>query len=319
MIQDFRVSGRNFTYPNGQRRKYVGYGNFAGFRRWRIHPDPDVLVGPILDQVRAAAVEGGLPGDYPIVMRTFGYAQPSNQFSVPPWPNGPDDKSHFVQMRAMTEYYAERNFHIGWTVGDAQVVLPTNPPSSMGDQDLCQRWWNEATGHLVDLPGVNIETCNQWYKNGIDLSVVKPYDFSTLNRFLITSGYYADSSSWDKSLDLMYCVFHNWRDTRDLPLPWFTSEANTSGAYLSAHGKPMVFEEPIGAWEVEKPGSRYNNPMWAYLIGQGISYAAGVTFHNELSFSGDGYDKGPITRECAVAFFAGVASVVNDPRYGWLP
>ncbi len=285
MLEPVRTVGRRFeTAYTHQPFKYVGVSAFALFKRW-LQPDgPHALVEPILNEWRELANIGDYHG--PIVLRVFRYAADWNAFGMLP------NSYSFAEITKFTKFCNDRNFYVDWTCGDSQVVLP--------DQAAQQQHLNETCAAMVGVLGF-VQTCNEPFKNGIDTSVVKPAQWGT---YLRSSGYYTDAGTWDHSQDLDFIDFHPDR-SEDGPVAKWVGKLFESGVYLAPFGVPIVYEEPIGADEINKPGRRSNDPLLFRQAGLAIGVVAGMSFHSTAGLSSDGL--GPVQRACAANWFYSIA------------
>jgi hypothetical protein len=77
------------------------------------------------------------------------------------------------------------------------------------------------------------------------------------------------------------------------------------------HNKPVIYDEPMGADEVNQPGKRSNVPKYFGVLGSVLTMVSAVYFHSTAGLACNGL--GPITRQCAVEFFKGAkgALLVN--------
>ena len=289
-MQPVTISGHRFV-SGGQPFSYVGIDGFGLFKRWLMPDGPNALVRPWLQEHKAIAALGGYAG--PIVVRVFRYAAPPNSFALDPWgymaPNG--------QFPALTAFLAaceEEGFYVDLTSGDSQIVLPT--------QSGQQEHLNRTCAALAGCPNVFLETCNEPFKNGIDVGAVVPPQWGP---YLRDSGYYSEIQGWQARMNLDFISYHGGRGDGGLVVwpKWLIDLDDQLATLLSAFGKPVVLKEPIGFAESNQPGRRSNQPDHAYRLGLTVAYG-GVLFHSD-----DGIDCNsprPVQRACEVAFFQGV-------------
>ena len=288
MLPAIHVEGPALVDATGKRFNYVGVSDFALFKRWLMPNGPSALVKPRLEEWKRLASDGGYTG--PIVLRIFRYAGPWNVFGITdPW------SYDFNEVRLFTHFCGDRGFYVDWTCGDSQAVLP-NPAGPKGQQQHL----NEFVSALVPCSNAFVQTCNEPFKNGIDVGQVVPPVWGSRLR---SSGYYTDAGPWNHTLDLDFIDFHPDR-SMDGPVPKWVGKAFESAVYLMPFGKPIVYAEPIGADEVNRGGSRSNNPDYFRMLGLSIGLVAGVTFHSQMGVIGDRL--GPIQSRCATEFFHGV-------------
>lgn len=279
---------------DGQPWHYVGIDAFGLFKRWLMPDGPNALVKPWLTEQRQIAQLGGYTG--PIVLRVFRFAAYWNSFALDPW------SYHSSEIGDFTRFVGDLGFYVDWTCGDAQQVLP-EPDGPTGQQEHL----NRTCAALVGVSNaLCVQTCNEPFKNGIDVVRIIPPSWGT---YLRDSGYYAEIQQWDAALNLDIVCYHSGRDDGGLaPWPKYLVDMNDQAAVLlHAFGKPLKLEEPIGFAESPSPGRRTNRPDVAFLLGQTAGYA-GITFHFD-----DGIDCNsprPVQRTCEIAFFAGVKGAI---------
>lgn len=290
MLSPIHADGRKLVDANGKEFKYVGVADFCLFKRSLMTNGYPALVERRLAEWKQLAGAGGYNG--PIILRVFRYAAYWNPFSLDPWSYSMSAATQF------TNYCGDRGFYVDWTCGDSQEVLP-NPDGPKGQQQHL----NEFCAALTPCSNAFIQTCNEPFKNGIDVGKVVPPKWGSLIR---SSGYYSDAGSWDHTLDLDYIDFHPDRSSDGVnnEVPKWVGKLFESSVYLRPFNKPIVYEEPIGADEVNKPGSRSNIPEYFRMAGLSIGLQAGITFHSQNGVFGD--QLGPVQSACAANFFSGV-------------
>lgn len=278
-MQYVNANGDFFLNADGTESHYVGLSDFALAKRWWFYQPlgmgPEELVRPIFVERRGIADRAGYSG--PLVFRVFKYGHPNNAFGAPP--DGYDKK---VVLDGLAKLAAEYNSYIDFTTGDSQHVLP-----NQNDQ---QRHLNESEAAMSVFHYV--ETCNEPFKNGIDVSVVKPAKTPLNCR---DSGAYGDignpNGGWPMDTILDYVSYHGTREGHPgnrFP-KWVMDLDDQIGVIRTSLGKAPVLKEPIGFEKNEIPGKRYNDPFLARLLGQRASMG-GVCFHSTLGLSSDGFD-----------------------------
>ena len=294
-LSTIHVDGIDFKDDQNKVWRYVGMTASALFKRWLEPNGPRVVVEPNLQQWRQMANEGGYDGE--ITLRVFRFAAPPNAFALDPWSYPMGEVTNF------TNYCNERRFRIDWTCGDAQIVLP-DPHGPKGQQQHL----NEFCNALVPVAATNfVQTCNEPFKNGIDVRGIVPPPSrmvdpkSPWGTYLRDSGMYY-GGQWDTSIDLDFISLHTDRGMEGRVVKWL-GKIFESAVFLWDIGKPPVQNEPMGFDEVDRPGSRSNNPRYAGLLGMGVAFT-GIGFHSSAGQPCDQF--GPVTRLCAVSFFRGV-------------
>lgn len=292
MLPAIRIKGSQFIDNLSLPFHYVGVADFSLFKRALMPNGYRDLVAPRLAEWKALAGAGGYTG--PIVLRVFRYAAYWNAFALNPWSYAMDEA------RVFSNYCGEQGFYVDWTCGDSQEVLPEQNGIFGQQQHL-----NQFVSALVPCTNAFIQTCNEPFKNGIDVSAVIPPQWGHVLR---SSGYYSDAGSWDHTLDLDYIDFHPDRNTDGL-VPKWVGKLFESAVYLMPCGKPIVYAEPIGADEINQPGRRSNDPELFRMAGLSIGLVAGVTFHSTNGITGD--HLGPLQSACAAHFFDGICGGIG--------
>lgn len=292
MLAPITIQGSHFL-ANGKPWAYVGVDGFGLFKRWLMPDGPNALVKPWLKEQRQIAKAGGYDG--PIVVRVFRYAAPPNSFALDPWAYTDPFSQQFPKLTEFCNACGEEGFYVDLTCGDSQIVLP-----SQSDQ---QEHLNRTCAAVAGCTNVFIETCNEPFKNGIDVTQVIPPKWGP---YLRDSGRYGDNTSVEFNPVLDFVSFHPKRESRDLvPWPKWLIDLNDSLAtILHVLRVPAVLKEPIGFAEVAVENKRCNDPAFAYRLGHTVSYG-GVLFHFD-----DGIDCNaprPVQRACEEAYFAGIA------------
>lgn len=297
MLPAIHVEGVNFVDETGKRFPYVGVSDFALFKRWLMHDGPAALVAPRLAEWRALAEAGGYRG--PIVLRVFRYSHPNNKFGIgDPW------SYDFAEITKFTQFCGERGFYVDWTCGDSQHILPEKD-GPRGQQEHL----NRTCAALVGCTNAFVETSNESMKNGqlAEHGVVP----SAWGSYLRDSGAYGEKGDWPVGTNLDFVSYHGTRSRGGLaPWPKWLIDVFAQAAVLSTeHGKPAVLKEPVGADEPDYPGrrpDRESNPDLFARLGLVIAFCAGVTFHSQDGRDGDALK--PTQRQCAIAFFRGIAA-----------
>lgn len=205
------------------------------------------------------------------------------------------------QTRAFLDKMATRHLRCEWTVGDMQILKP-----AQSDQ---RQWYDGQIQMLKDFELVTAETVNEGFKNGVDQMFIGRFG----NGIVQTSGNYAPPCH--PRLD--YGVTHTPRDEewprkgKELYDLYSGFDPDLPGGIRS----PWVSDEPIGADEVKKDGSRSNVPHDFFddaavcaLMG------AGGTFHFTDGIFGR--VPGPIQQQCAEAYVAGSRAIPLDAALG---
>lgn len=296
MVSALHVDGINLRTSDGALFKAVGSTEFALFKRWLMPNGPTALVAPILEERKRLAHEGGYDG--PLVARVMRFAAAPNAFALDPWSYPMSAVTDF------TQFCGDRGFYVDWTCGDAQIVLP-NPTGPQGQQQHL----NEFCAALVPCPNAIVQTCNEPFKNGIDVSQIVPPRWGAYLRY---SGAYGESGSWPFGSDLDFRGYHSDRSDLYYPWPKWSFDLFASAASLSNMTPPLpaIIDEPIGFAELARPGRRTDRPDLAFRMGLAISYCAGIYFHSDPGLSSDGF--GPVVSNCFRAYCRGVTAGMRE-------
>lgn len=286
----------------------VGFAEFALPKRHLLPGGPAAYVEPILVERRKLAERMGWKG--PIFLRCFRHARASNVFGISnPWQWADTDSTKrfggpFTKMVQFCRLCEEHGFYVDMTAGDYQDCF--TGPTAASDQ---QQHVNETMAALVQCPNALFQLSNEPFQNGC---LVHPRNVPTgWGDTLRDSGYYANTVDWDHTQDLDLFCDHTERGTGNQVIPKFIYDMPVAASYMLEMGKPVKFEEPIGADENEIPGRRTNRAPLFKLMGEVASYGVGVYFHSTLGLSSDGYSIAPRQQACAEAFWAGVSGVLG--------
>lgn len=294
-LPPIHAEGNKFVDNTGKNFKYVGVSDFALFKRWLQRDGRRALVVPRLAEWRRLAKAGGY--SRPIVLRVFRYAANPNPFALDPWSYDVDGRMPAVT--EFTNFLGDNGFYIDWTAGDNQLVLP-DPNGPRGQQQHI----NEFMAALVPCTNAFLQSCNEPFKNGMDVTKVIPPKFGgTLRSSGAYGDFYQDPNAFMPILD--FIDYHSTRFGGGLYWPkWVHDLPVSAGAILGEYKVPVVFGEPMGADEVDQPGRRSSNAEYFGRLGSVIGWTTGVTFHSQNGLTGDGL--GPVQSDCAIKFFDGV-------------
>jgi hypothetical protein len=284
-----KIGGDFFLNENGSEFHYVGLSDFGQWKRFNLPSGPDALVRPLLVERRSLADKAGYTG--PIVIRVFRYSDPANPFGVLPY------SYDFNNINKFLDLCAEYKVYVDWTCGDSQVVLPGSSQQ--------QGHLNTFTSYIQRF--CFIETCNEPFKNGINVHAVKP---NVSDFYLRDSGDYSEIDYWDYTKDLDFISYHGARDERMSPrFPKWTIDLDDQIGVLRYNiAKPVVLKEPHGFDKHAIPGRRYNDSFLSKILGQRVSMG-GVLFHSQLGLESNGFDAEH--KEAVGNYFTGVAGALK--------
>lgn len=279
------VDGFRFKKTDGTPAPYIGVDCFSLLPRWLMRDGPKALVEPLLDDWRSLSEEE-------LTLRAFRHAAPPNAFALDPW------SYDMAEVTKCTQFCNERGFRVDWTAGDAQIVIPSKD-GPKGQQEHVNQFMNA----LVPVDGNFFQTCNEPFKNGIDVTAVIPPKWGTTLR---SSGAYGDTARGTRDFEALldFTDFHPGRGNGSSGWPKATWDLAPSAAELKrALPHAFIFGEPIGCSDVAQSGKRSNDPDHFRQIGTMVAWCAGVTFHCDAGMNGSLLT--PIQRDCAKAFFEG--------------
>lgn len=274
-----RVDGKVFRDENGNIWRWRGFTDFLLFYKFLT----GVNIGAILDERIALGAN---------VLRVFGmvgwdYVNP--RFSPGNFPNYFDKLGEFIGM------LADRKVRTEFVIfADAQGIMP--------DPEAQKQHAAAVMSQLAGGWNVFVETCNEPFKNGVDVSKVVPPAVGIPR----ASGRYDVDTSTDGTQSLFALDYGTTHPERKDEWPRTAKDLLElrEGWPPTFRGvpKPWVADEPMGADETKQPGKRSNNPDdFAYFAACAALMGAGATFH-----STDGIQSQllrPVQRACAVAFF----------------
>lgn len=303
MIPTLGVSGGQLIdTASGAVVRLPGVGLFSLFKRFLLSPTGwRDLCEPILLEVRRVATEGGYTG--PIVIRVFRCAAPPNAFALDPW------SYDFTRVTEFTNLCAGLGFIVDWSGGDFQKVFPSTDPNMgqvNGDHGINQHT-NQFCAALAGIFHI-FNMCNEPFKNGVDCYKTVPPPWRSAVWY---SGVYY-GGAWDPSTDGTCINLHTDRGTENngQTHKWVTKPFE-SAPYLWPNGKPIFYDEPMGADEKVIDGRRSNVPCYFGVLGLTIGVVSAVYFHSTAGQSCDGMGPDfatvwPITRQCMVHYFRGI-------------
>jgi hypothetical protein len=283
----------NTLQADGKLTKLVGVADFSQFKRWLAVSGKEVLVRPIITERTNLAREAGYTG--PLTARVFRCAASWNAFALDPWSYPMSAVTEF------TQFYNSLGWYVDWTSGDNQVCFPLDGDKAQldGPKGFNQHT-NEFTSALIGTQYV-WNVANEPWKNGFghqDLPVPPPWTSPVQY-----SGDYGDHR--DQSKDLACINLHTDRSTEGVVQKW-VGKSHESAPYLWPVGKPIFYDEGMGADEVSKPGSRSNVPAYFGIQASSIAMVNAIYFHSSAGQRSDGF--GPVVTECYKAFMRGAAA-----------
>ena len=298
------VEGDQIKRPDGSIYKGIGTTEFAIVNRF-LNKDAkpngwEVLVKPVLRERMNAAQASGWTGD--LIARVARNAAAPNAFAIGPWD---------YPMSAITDLDGlmhEEGWRVDWVGCDNQICFPTNPPG--GDAELHgPRGFNEHVNQFANAilqNGGDLDiwcTCNEAFKNGRNTVTVPPPPWAPKVQY---SGDYEDNR--DKRYDLRCVNLHTDRNT-EAGIPKWVGKCHESAPYMWAEGKPVIYDEGMGADEVNINGRRSNNPLYFGIMGSVLTMVSLVYFHSTAGLGSNGF--GPVTMECWKAFCRGAAGAMK--------
>lgn len=275
------VQGRFFADAEGKHWQWRGCDGFDLLAKYLRGED----IMPILKQRADMGFN---------VLRVFRFAAPPNAFALNPSDYG---NEYPVALRLFMELLESYGLRAELTAGDAQIVMP--------DPREQQRHLDAVCEVLRGQVNLFIETCNEPFKNGIDVGRIKP-PATTLR----ASGNYDDGSLHQHLLD--YHTIHGTRDDSSPVFPkWIWDQIwclYDGWPGFPALNMPVIHDEPMGCADVSQPGRRSNNSHHFYLLGTTANYEIGLTFHCENGMRSELFSD--IQGLCASEFIRGVRTAL---------
>lgn len=276
------ISGISFVDDKGRDAQLVGYDSFALLKLYLEQGEAAVRI--ILADIRSL---------YPntVVFRVCRLAAPPNKFALNPTQYG---SKYYEGMLSLSLLCGQLGFLIEWTAGDYQIVMPNE-----NDQINHVGMSSEVLSHS---PYTSFfETCNEPFKNGLDINRVVP---PKKDNILRASGYYnpnAGSRSEWAGPDLDYVTFHARRDGSSRYPKWLMDMFESANTLNNWIGLPITHDEPIGWAENAIDNKRVNDPEYAKRMALVSKFCAWVTFHCDLGLGSEVLTG--TQRTCAAAFF----------------
>lgn len=197
------------------------------------------------------------------------------------------------QIARFLDVLQARGLRCELTVGDMQILMPNT-----SDQQL---YFRDRANVTANYPGVVDETCNEPFKNGVDVGQIGHF-----SRSLQASGDYgfdAQAATYD------FITVHPERKSE------WPRTAKDGFDFYEKWRRPIVMDEGVGAGESLIAWSRSNVPADFYdYAATAALMCAGATFHFE-----DGvYARlpGPVQRQCAQQFVSGFNAMDVEAPYG---
>ncbi len=183
-----------------------------------------------------------------------------------------------------------------WTAGDYQFCFPGPHPLD-GPQGIHEHH-NQFTAALTGQQFIwNI--CNEPFQNGLD-------PFQAVPPPWVTGPWY--SGVYNDPRDPRCVNLHTDRSEEHGAMKW-VGKAHESAPYMWVQGRPVVYDEGMGAAEVAEPNRRSNVPHYFGIMGTVIAMVDLVYFHSTPGISSDGF--GPIVKDCWSAFCRGAAGAMT--------
>jgi hypothetical protein len=206
---------------------------------------------------------------------------------LPPYVLTPEQVAQFLDV------LAARSLRCELTVGDMQILMPNH--------DDQQRYFRDRADVTRRYPGVVDETCNEPFKNGVDVKRIGHFSHGL-------------QASGDYTFDVQPALLDFITVHPERKAEWPRTSKDGLDFY-SKWKRPIVMDEGVGADEELIPWSRSNVPadFFDYAATAAL-FNAGATFH----FTDGVYAQlpGPIQRECARQFVAGLTAIDIEAIFG---
>ncbi len=285
------VDGANLKDEQGKVVRLPGFQAFALFKRYLVadaHPDGwTVLAKPNLEEYRAIATEAGYPATAPLVVRVARHAGGGNPFALDPWSYTPAQITDFAQK------CADLNFIIDWVGCDYQLCFDgLDGPKGIHEHH------NVFCAALVGITSIWCVS-NEPFKNGLNPQDAPPPPWAPVVQY---------SGQYDPFTGALACINLHTDRSQEAGAEKWVGKGFESAPYLWVQGKPIFYDEGMGADEDYIQGRRSNVPAHFFIQGQELSAVSANYFHCTDALSGSGFR--PVTRQCAVAFMRGAVSAL---------
>ncbi len=287
-----RLRASGIGIVDGYSRPWTMRG-LTQFLLWKNFLD-DKDITPTLREMRALGA--GLPvWARPNELRVFGMCHNIAQF----YPH--EYAGYWTRLPDFGRLLAQYEFYFTFCVfADAQIV--------MSNRTAQQAHYNSGVATLQSIPNSILELVNEFPQNGIDPS-----------RFTDPSGLLASQGSGlgDRGPAWPGWTLHDQHERRD----WQKVIGGAVDGWDISHGipyfeqgygervfrvAPIVFGEGIGFAERDEPNRRSSSPVLAGLKAREYRLlGSGGRFHSGAGVFSQPF--GPVTTECARAFFGGFA------------
>ena len=274
------IDGSVFHDETGAIWQYRGFSDFLLYQKFLTGSD----LGPILEERAALGAN---------VVRVLGMVTSFSHF------HPQEHANYYNQLPAFAARLGEYGLRVEFVVfADAQIIMPVR-----SDQE---RHIDLVVEKLASSWNVLVEVCNEPFKNipGGEQTAFELGQRVRGRGLLIASGAYADSPA-SRTLD--YGTTHTARDEE------WPRRAKDILDLRDATKVPWVADEPIGANEVDRPGSRASSPdEFAWYGAAAALMGTGATFHSDSGVRSAPLD--PTESACARAFFFAIRWVPAEAQ-----
>lgn len=294
------VDGTHFRDAGNNLWQWRGFTEFLAFYKYLLGQD----INSLLSERIAVGVN---------VLRVLGMVSWDNltpRFHVSNFPD------YYQKLEAFIDLCAARGIRVEFVVfADAQIGMPNQT-----DQ---QNHINKVMQILGNKWNVFIECCNEPFKNGVDVSAVVPPKVGIVLR---SSG--DDDITTMRKNRLDYLTVHDhirkdewprsFKDALELQGGFgVPGQPDSDSNFYPGSDCPVIWDEPMGADEIMKPGARSNVPT-DFEQGHGVSalWMSGSTFHSTCGVNSESFSAFPITEQSARAAFSAMKTIGKDTQVG---
>lgn len=289
------VNGTSFIDAEGNPVTYAGQDAYSAFGRWMRGDNP---VDAFLNY--QATLAEALQDPQVRFMRVLRIFFMVNSFDHI-WPQ--NIPNFYPAVRSFIEWVGDQfGFYVDAEVfADAQIIMPNTNQQFDHFAKFCDA--------VRGLPNVLVSLGNEWPGNGF-----QPNLFTQPEGLISSAG--SSFGDWPPPVPpWIYSKYHGRRDglkgiLSSTDLAWAVNGYPGEVPFIGVH-QACIHDEPIGAADQEKPGSRTNRPEHFYKLGADAAlWGAGGTFHSDCGIKAIPYSAQQ--QLCANAFFVGMSKI--DPR-----
>lgn len=277
---NLRINGKLFYTPGGSVYYWRSCTDFLLLKK---HLDGEDITPILADRTAAGAH----------MVRVLGMCVNIADFNPANYPN------YLIDLPGFMDLLAANGLDCEFVVfADAQALAPFDTALEQ------QEWLGQVRDALLGKPNVVLELVNEGFKNGVNyLNHTRPTGILSCADSDQKPDDYPATPPWD------YATLHTPRDAE------WPRKAKNAMEVADILGRPAICDEPMGADEVNIPGSRSNvpNDFFDYAA-VAMLLAGGATFHSQDGVTSSLFR--PTTLACANAFYAAINVIPENVLLG---